>query len=317
MNWIDGLLAGILLLFLYAGIRRGFVSGILDLLTWAASLAGAYFGYPYLASLATWFNFRGPWLFPVSFLSILVIAVVILGLLLKPLRGMLAARLQQSRLNQLLGIIPGSVNGLVIASLIASLLLVVPTRPAIKDAAHQSRLAAVLTKQTRRVNQRFAPIFDEAARKTWKQIAGTPAEHGSLRLNFTCDDAQPVPNLESKMLELINRERTARGLQPLVADPPARQLARAHSRDMFNRGYFAHENPEGQDPFDRMKEARIHFSSAGENLALAQTLDLAHHNLMNSPGHRANILNPSFHRVGIGILDGGFYGLMISQEFRN
>jgi uncharacterized protein YkwD len=38
---------------------------------------------------------------------------------------------------------------------------------------------------------------------------------------------------------------------------------------------------------------------------------------MNSPGHRANILNPSFGRVGIGILDGGFYGLMISQEFRD
>jgi uncharacterized protein YkwD len=46
-------------------------------------------------------------------------------------------------------------------------------------------------------------------------------------------------------------------------------------------------------------------------------LELAHINLMNSPGHRANILQPSFGRLGIGILDGGFYGLMISQEFRD
>jgi uncharacterized protein YkwD len=66
-----------------------------------------------------------------------------------------------------------------------------------------------------------------------------------------------------------------------------------------------------------MRTANIHFETAGENLALAQTVEIAHVNLMNSPGHRANILNPSFGRVGIGILDGGFYGLMISQEFRN
>jgi uncharacterized protein YkwD len=66
-----------------------------------------------------------------------------------------------------------------------------------------------------------------------------------------------------------------------------------------------------------MKEAKIKFKSAGENLALAQTLQIAHTNLMNSPGHRANIMNPAFGRVGIGIQDGGFYGLMISQEFRD
>jgi uncharacterized protein YkwD len=66
-----------------------------------------------------------------------------------------------------------------------------------------------------------------------------------------------------------------------------------------------------------MKAAHIRFINAGENLALAQTLQIAHTNLMNSPGHRANILSPAFGRLGIGILDGGYYGIMISQEFRN
>jgi Uncharacterized protein with SCP/PR1 domains len=86
---------------------------------------------------------------------------------------------------------------------------------------------------------------------------------------------------------------------------------------MFARGYFAHKSPDGKDPFDRMKQARVSFHAAGENLALAQTVEIAHTNLMNSPGHRANILSPDFGRLGIGILDGGFYGLMISQEFRD
>jgi uncharacterized protein YkwD len=66
-----------------------------------------------------------------------------------------------------------------------------------------------------------------------------------------------------------------------------------------------------------MRDADIHFLTAGENLALAKTLNIAHTGLMNSSGHRANILNKSFGRVGIGIIDGGLYGLMISQEFRN
>jgi uncharacterized protein YkwD len=66
-----------------------------------------------------------------------------------------------------------------------------------------------------------------------------------------------------------------------------------------------------------MRTAGIHFITAGENLALGQTLSICHRGLMNSPGHRANILRPTFGRVGIGVLDGGMYGLMISQEFRN
>ena len=59
------------------------------------------------------------------------------------------------------------------------------------------------------------------------------------------------------------------------------------------------------------------YLSAGENLALAPTLHSAHTGLMHSPGHRANILRPQFGRLGIGILDAGRHGLMVTQEFRN
>ena len=119
------------------------------------------------------------------------------------------------------------------------------------------------------------------------------------------------------MLGLVNMERRKRGLKPLVADPELVPVARAHSQDMFARGYFSHYTPEGKDPFDRMKAAKIRYQAAGENLALGQTLKICHDGLMNSPGHRANILNPAYGRLGVGILDGGTYGLMISQEFRN
>lgn len=119
------------------------------------------------------------------------------------------------------------------------------------------------------------------------------------------------------MLQLVNEERTSRGLKPLALDPELVPVARTHSADMFSRGYFSHYTPEGEDPFQRMKDAGVKFRTAGENLALAPTLQIAHTGLMNSPGHRANILNPAFGRVGIGIMSGGRRGKMVSQEFRN
>jgi uncharacterized protein YkwD len=119
------------------------------------------------------------------------------------------------------------------------------------------------------------------------------------------------------MLVLVNLERTKRGLKALKPDPEMAVVARKHSIDMFRRGYFSHYTPEKKDPFDRMKEDKVRFLTAGENLALARNLNMAHEGLMNSPGHRANILQPSFGRLGIGIVDGGIHGIMVTQNFRN
>jgi uncharacterized protein YkwD len=100
-------------------------------------------------------------------------------------------------------------------------------------------------------------------------------------------------------------------------DEKLTRVAEAHSRDMFARGYFAHNTPEGTDPFKRMSEGGVKYIVAGENLALAPDVLAAHTGLMNSPGHRANILAPEFGKVGIGVIDGGKYGMMFSQEFTN
>jgi uncharacterized protein YkwD len=119
------------------------------------------------------------------------------------------------------------------------------------------------------------------------------------------------------MLQLVNAERAKSGLKPLKADLEMTQLARKHSADMFTRGYFSHNTPEGLDPFDRMHQSKIKFITAAENLAFAQTLTTAHTGLMKSPGHRANILNGVYGRLGIGIIYSTTHGLMITQEFRN
>lgn len=120
---------------------------------------------------------------------------------------------------------------------------------------------------------------------------------------------------EQQMLSLINKERTSRGLSALKVNSTLTQVARAHSRDMINRGFFSHNNPDGKSPFDRMKAAGVTYYTAGENIAGAPSVQSAHTNLMNSSGHRANILNSKFTEIGIGVVDGGRYGKMFTQNF--
>jgi uncharacterized protein YkwD len=100
-------------------------------------------------------------------------------------------------------------------------------------------------------------------------------------------------------------------------DEKLQEVARAHGEDMFARGYFAHNTPEGKTPFDRMNEAGIKYVVAGENLALAPNLETAHQGLMDSKGHRENILSTDYGKVGIGVIDGGKYGEIFVQEFTN
>ena len=148
-------------------------------------------------------------------------------------------------------------------------------------------------------------MFGEAIARTLNLLTVQPDSNERVTLPFTVTSSRPRPDLEQQMLDLVNEERIANGLQPLAPDPELTEVARRHSADMFNRGYFAHDTPEGLTPFNRMRDANVRFLVAGENLALAPTVSVAHTGLMNSPGHRANILRPQFGRVGIGIMDGG------------
>jgi len=121
--------------------------------------------------------------------------------------------------------------------------------------------------------------------------------------------------MEQQMVNLINQDRTKLGLKPLEVDMRLVKMARLKSQDMLTNNYTSHYSPTYGSPFDMMKSLGITYHTAGENIAGAGTVDRAYTNLMNSPGHRANILNPNYTKVGIGIIQGGPYGLMITQMF--
>ena len=107
---------------------------------------------------------------------------------------------------------------------------------------------------------------------------------------------------EWQLFDLTNAARVLHGLKPLTWDDQARESARKHSLDMAVNNYFSHTNLEGKSPFDRMKEEEIIFLFAGENLAYGQTSSIfAFEGLMNSQGHRDNILHPDYEYLGIGV----------------
>ncbi|MCL6613629.1 MAG: hypothetical protein K6U03_03235 [Firmicutes bacterium] len=120
---------------------------------------------------------------------------------------------------------------------------------------------------------------------------------------------------EQYLLEQVNAERAKAGLAPLQLDYRLVQTARAKSRDMVQNGYFGHQSPTLGSPFDQMRAAGISYRTAGENIAGNPSAAGAMRAWMNSPGHRANILNPSFTRIGIGVVDGGPYGKILTQHF--
>ena len=318
MNGVDLLLAALVLLGAWGGWRWGFVRAASDLLVLVASVLIALTAYRHLAAaLEAPFPALGVWRLPLAFALTWLVARLLLGALSHRLVRPVPDRAHAHPANRAAGLLPGAANGLINATLATMLLLAAPLFDGLSAATRDSRIADHLARPAQWLESSLAPIFDPAAQRTLSKLTVRPESRDTVQLPFRHASPRPRPDLEARMLELVNEERGQRGLRPLRADPDLREVARAHSRDMFARGYFSHISPEGSSPFDRIRAADLRFLAAGENLALAQTLPTAHQGLMDSPGHRANILRPSFGRVGIGVLDGGMYGLMVTQAFRN
>lgn len=107
---------------------------------------------------------------------------------------------------------------------------------------------------------------------------------------------------ENEVIRLVNAERSKRGLQTLTANWELSRVARMKSQDMALKGYFSHQSPTYGSPFKMMESFGIRFSSAGENIAYGQRTPQEVMNAwMNSPGHRANILSPSYTQIGVGL----------------
>lgn len=121
---------------------------------------------------------------------------------------------------------------------------------------------------------------------------------------------------EYRVVELTNAERAKYGLKPLELNEELARVASLKSQDMAANNYFDHHSPTYGSPFDMMNHFGIHYSYAGENIAAGQrTPEEVVQAWMESPGHRANILNENFTQIGVGFIKGGSYQYYWTQMF--
>ncbi|KNB70349.1 CAP domain-containing protein [Brevibacillus reuszeri] len=108
-----------------------------------------------------------------------------------------------------------------------------------------------------------------------------------------------------QITDLVNQERAKAGLKPVELDASLNKVAQAKAADMSSNNYFDHTSPTYGSPSDMMKQFGVSSMTAGENIAMGQrTAEEVMNQWMNSEGHRQNIMNPSFAKIGVGFVNG-------------
>lgn len=134
-----------------------------------------------------------------------------------------------------------------------------------------------------------------------KQIPNPNLIYPGQKINIPSLD-QTIVGMEDEVIRLVNIERAKAGLQALTKNWQLCRVARYKSQDMIDKKYFSHTSPTYGSPFTMMQNFGIRFSSAGENIAYGQRTPQEVMNAwMNSSGHRANILSPSYTQIGVGL----------------
>ena len=145
------------------------------------------------------------------------------------------------------------------------------------------------------------------ARKTWSPLLQNlyrqTANSGSIQAD------------EASLVSLINQERAKAGLNELKLDPVLVRLAAAKSQDMVHYNYFGHNSQRLGTVYEQLQHNGYASEIVAENLVGAAGYSQAHQRIMASPGHRSNLLNPAFKKIGVGIVRGGPCGFMITQIF--
>lgn len=322
-NWIDILILIVLIFYSIQGYLLGFLLALIDFISFALSFAFGIFFYGFVAGLLVrFFSIPQGFANAIGFFIVAVLFEIIFSLIIRFfISGLPIFHLDEKKnqflkiINSTLGVLPGLLSGLLLSAFIASLIITLPFSLFLKHSVSNSKIGSVLAADTQGFAKNWQMVFGGAVNDTLSFLTVEPKSNELVSLNFKTKKINVDSAAEQVMFADVNKERALGGVQALGFSENLAKVARAHCSDMFKRGYFSHYTPEGLSPFDRITQADIIFTYAGENLALAPNTGLAMKGLMQSPGHKANILSTNFHRIGVGVIDGGIYGEMFCQEF--
>ncbi|MDQ2952176.1 MAG: CvpA family protein [Chloroflexota bacterium] len=302
------------------GYRHGFVATAYGLATWILSFAAAVVFQDPAASLIERLGVLPATAQPIGFIVVLVLVEGLFSLagyfaLAPVVRRLHASSTVALGVDKALGIFPSVARSLFVVGILLAAIVVSPVPTELKAAIESSRLARGLIDRVSAIQPQLASLSGQLGDNVPLFVTKLGAED-SEKLDLP-DGLQLVadPVAERQMFDLVNEERVNAGVAPLVWDDRLVPVARAHSVEMFKLKYFSHQSPVNGSPFDRLKAAGVTYARAGENLAYAQSVTIAHRGLMQSEGHRENILRPEFTRMGIGVVNAGPYGRMFTQLF--
>ncbi len=320
LNWVDWTIVAVLIYYAIAGWNAGFADLGLSFITFLISLfLSVKFHAPVGDFLSRKFGIPTMWTAVLGYIIVAFIAQAILSELVQLILVRLPKKVISSRLNKWLGLSVSICNGIVIVAFFLLVILALPLKGTIKIDVQNSAIGNFLVATAQKYGGPVNSTINQAREQVLNFITVDPDSEERISLPVFPSDSElktDAPD-EQNMLDLVNAERVKAGMGKVSADVTMTAVARAHSRDMFIRGYFSHVNTLGQTAGDRLQKAGITFTVAGENIAYAPDLATAHSGLMNSPGHRQNILDPSFYRIGIGIISTDTWGIMFTQDFAN
>lgn len=315
-NWVDLIILAIMAYFLLGGWRAGVWIVLADFLSFAMSLIIALRFYPSIANLLKDnFSLHASVANALSFLLTAMASEAIFGVLLGKLVSKIPEKVRESLISKYAALIPALGQGLVLLGFLLTLVMAFPINPSIKKDISESKAGSQILAHTSNLEAALNDVFGGVIQDSLTYFTIRPESHESIALDVEVGELTVDETAEQAMFSLVNQERLKAGVGQLAWDPAIVPVARAHAEDMWRRKYFAHISPEGKDVGDRLQAANVDYSFAGENLAQAPTTQTAHIGLMNSEGHRANILEPRFKKVGIGVIDNGYYGKMFVQVF--
>lgn len=319
-NWIDGIILLVVLYYAIEGWERGLVSLVRKTVAFLLSLWLAVRFHPIVgAFIIETFGFPPVWKDVLGYLAVSIPSEMLIDAMIKRSFFRMPLHVTQSIVNRLLGSFFSGANGLLILAFMFLMILSLPMRGTIKRDIKNSQIGSTLVFLSERYGGKIKSSLDTITQEALKFITIKPNSQERLNLDVTPESGQLTVDAvgEAQMVELVNQERVRQGLGPLRTEENLTSIARKHSRDMFERRYFSHYSPEGHDVGYRAKQDGIEYSLIGENLAYAPDVTTAHEGFMNSEGHRKNILDPAWSRIGIGVIDGDVYGKMFTQVFAN
>ncbi|MCL4366105.1 CvpA family protein, partial [Patescibacteria group bacterium] len=238
LNWVDLVILGMLILFAVESFGRSLIFELVDFISFllAFVLSFRYYNIP-AKFFEVQFHIPHGLTLVLGFMSVWFISEVTFYLIVR----LLLPKIPQIKFpfSRFLSIIPGLLRCLIFIAIILVIIATFPIQPVIKKSVLDSKVGSQILKYAYGLESPVKQVFGGVANDSFTFLTIKPKTDEKVNLGFQTDKISLDQTSENAMFELVNKERTGRGLKALVFDQKLQAVARGHSGDMFKKGYFS------------------------------------------------------------------------------